>query len=69
MQRTHGKQTSLVGPEVVAEILGVSRNTVLNWARDGKIPSIQVGRIYRFFIPDVAQLIGIPSGALVGIEK
>jgi len=69
MQSTHGKQTSLVGPEVVAQILGVSRNTILNWARNESIPSIRVRRIYRFSLPDVARMLGIPLGVIVEIEK
>jgi len=28
----------------VSEFLGVHRNTVCNWVRDGKIPYIRIGR-------------------------
>jgi len=38
----------LVGPEAVADYLNVSRNTVLNWARAGKIPCLRIEKIYRF---------------------
>lgn len=38
----------MVKPEVVADYLKVSRNTVLNWARSGKIPCIQIEKTYRF---------------------
>ena len=57
IMKTNGNQKSLVGPEVVAEILGVSRNTVLNWARDGKIPSVKIERTYRFSLKIISEAI------------
>lgn len=53
----------LVGPEVVAEHLSVSRNTILNWARDGKIPCVRVGKIYRFSMKLVSESINYPLDA------
>jgi excisionase family DNA binding protein len=44
----HAVKCQLVGPESVAARLNVSRNTVLNWARTGKIPCIRIGKTYRF---------------------
>jgi excisionase family DNA binding protein len=40
-------------PEDVADLLGISRKTVLRWARDGRIPSVVAGRTVFFLRPDV----------------
>ncbi len=42
-----------------AEILGVNRMTVINWARRGKLPGIQYGEgaIYRFQESDIRAFI------------
>lgn len=48
----------LVGPEAIALALGVSRNTVLNWANKGLIPCIKVGKIFRFSLEKVSMAIG-----------
>lgn len=44
----------LVGPDKIAELLGVSRNTVLNWSRSGKIPCINIGKIYRYSVKKIS---------------
>lgn len=49
--------SDIVGPEVIADLLSVSRNTVLNWAKSGQIPSIRVGKVYRFSLRAVSQSI------------
>ena len=53
--------TELVGPETVARILKVSRNTVLNWAKQGKIPAIIIGKTYRFHLDSVASELKIDN--------
>lgn len=58
MTTKHVDNTNLVGPETLAIILGVSRNTVLNWARTQKIPCIKIGKIYRFSLKIVSETIG-----------
>ena len=60
MTKKHGNKTSLVGPGVVAQIMGVSRNTVLNWGRKGQIPSIRIGKIYRFSLEKISEMIDHP---------
>lgn len=60
MTKANGNQKSLVGPEVVAKILGVSRNTVLNWARDEKIPSVRIEKTYRFSLKIISEAINHP---------
>ena len=40
--------TALLKPEEVAEMLRVARKTVIVMARDGRIPSLRVGRFVRF---------------------
>lgn len=42
-----------MSPEQVAELLGVTRKTVLRWARDGRIPSVVAGRTVFFLRADV----------------
>ena len=40
----------------IAEEIGVSRRTVLNWHQDGVIPSqININRIIRFSLPEVLE--------------
>ncbi len=39
---------ALLGPDDVASLLGVARKTVIIWAREGRIPSVRIGRFYRF---------------------
>ena len=38
----------MLKPEQMAEMLNVARKTVVTMAREGRIPSIRVGRFYRF---------------------
>jgi excisionase family DNA binding protein len=38
----------LMTPDDVAELLGIPRLTVMRLARAGKIPSIKIGKVYRF---------------------
>ena len=52
----HDKKNEFVGPQVIADILDVSRNTVLNWANQGKIPCLKVGRTYRFVLAEVLEV-------------
>jgi excisionase family DNA binding protein len=61
METKKKKQVGLVDPGVVAEWMSVSRNTVLNWARDGKISSIVVGKTYRFDLVQLAKELKLPS--------
>jgi excisionase family DNA binding protein len=45
--------TALLKPEEVAEMLRVARKTVIVMARDGRIPSLRVGRFVRFDAAEV----------------
>jgi excisionase family DNA binding protein len=54
----------LVGPDFLAKKLMVSRNTVLNWSREGKLPAIKIGRTYRFSIEKVAKFLELDSSYL-----
>jgi excisionase family DNA binding protein len=56
--QVHAATNQLVSPEVIATRLNVSRNTVLNWARDGKIPCIRIGKIYRFSMKKISEAVG-----------
>jgi excisionase family DNA binding protein len=38
----------MLKPEQMAEMLNVARKTVVTMAREGRIPSIRLGRFYRF---------------------
>lgn len=40
-------------PEQMAQRLNVSRRCLGNWARDGIIPMIKIGRVCRFDLPQV----------------
>jgi len=63
MYNKHGNKTSLVGPEVVAKTFGVSRNTVLNWARENKIPHVKIGKTYRFSLKIISEAVNHPLEA------
>ena len=63
-QPKHTITSPLVSPEVIAAYFKVSRNTVLNWARDGKIPAVIIGRIYRFDPILLADTLNISSSSL-----
>lgn len=41
----------------VAKLLNVSRTTVWNWIKTGKIPAIRIGRNYRIKAADVHLMI------------
>jgi excisionase family DNA binding protein len=45
--------SALLKPEEVAEMLRVARKTVIVMAREGRIPSIRVGRFVRFDAAEV----------------
>lgn len=62
--KNHANPRSLVGPEAIASRLNVSRNTVLNWAREGKIPAIIIGKTYRFHLESVAKELNIHPSIL-----
>ena len=44
---------ALLTPDEVAEMLRVARKTVIVMARDGRIPSLRVGRFVRFDAAEV----------------
>lgn len=54
----------------VAEVLGVSRSTILGLARreDNPLPSIKIGAHYRFFWSDVATFFNIPADKQEGAQ-
>lgn len=41
----------------IAEHLGVSRDTVLNWINDKKMPAHKVGRLWKFKVSEVDEWI------------
>jgi excisionase family DNA binding protein len=42
------QQKSLLTPDEVAAMLGISRVSVIRQSRAGKIPAIQIGKCYRY---------------------
>jgi len=62
MSSEHGGKSDLVGPEVVAAALNVSRNTVLNWANKGAIPCVRIGKIFRFSLKKISEFVNHPIG-------
>ncbi len=47
------ERSSLLTPDEVAEMLRVARKTIIVMARDGRIPSLRVGRFVRFDAAEV----------------
>jgi len=44
---------SLMTVEEVAKYLKVEQSTIYTWAKEGKLPSIKVGRFWRFKKEDI----------------
>ena len=42
------KPEKLLLPEEVAEMLSISRVTIMRWAKNGRIPALKLGKCYRF---------------------
>lgn len=42
------QQKALLTPDEVAVLLGISRVSVIRQSRAGKIPSLQIGKCYRY---------------------
>jgi excisionase family DNA binding protein len=51
----------LVDPVEMARILGVSRETVVRYAKLGDIPSLRVGTLWRFDPTSVLAALATPS--------
>ncbi len=47
------KMTRMLKPKDVAEMLRVTRKTVVQWARDGELPAVKVGRFWRFYEDEI----------------
>jgi excisionase family DNA binding protein len=45
----------LLSVDEAADYLGVSAYTVRQWAREGKLPAIRLGRYWRFFESSLAR--------------
>ena len=45
----------LLPPDEAAELLGVKRDTLIGWARDGTIPCRRAGRKYLFAEPELCE--------------
>lgn len=56
---TNGKNVGrqLLTPDEVATMLRLARKTVIVMARAGRIPSVRVGRNYRFDVTEVSRWI------------
>ena len=50
------KKSLITVPEL-AKILGISRITVYNWVKKGRIPAVRIGRNYAIRQADVRRLI------------
>lgn len=49
------KNNQLLKPEDVAQMLQVTRKTIITMARDGRIPHFRMGRFYRFDGDEIAR--------------
>jgi len=57
------KGEQLLKPEQVATMLNVARKTVVNMAREGRLPHVRVGRRYRFDPTEIDRWIQQNRGA------
>jgi excisionase family DNA binding protein len=56
--------SKLVGSKDAADLLKVSRNTVLNWAKAGIIQIYKLGKIYRFELKKVLEAASAPAKSI-----
>jgi|GEM_PF-3777738 excisionase family DNA binding protein len=57
---------TLLTPEKLAGIFDVKVQTILEWARTGRIPSVKVtNKVVRFKLDDVSKALGIDAVAEV----
>ncbi len=52
----------------LSEKLNISKSTILNWARQGKIPAIKLGRQWRFKLLDVEMWLKTKSTNFQGVS-
>jgi excisionase family DNA binding protein len=52
----------MLTPEQVAEWLQVHKGTVYRWIDEGKLPALQVGRVYRIPREDVLAMVRRQNG-------
>jgi predicted site-specific integrase-resolvase len=45
-------------PKELAILLDVTPQTIINWSKDGKIPCINVERVFRYDLEDVGKTLG-----------
>jgi excisionase family DNA binding protein len=57
----------LVSVEDVAEYIGVKRDTVRNWIRQGLIPGYKIGKLWKLKMPEVEAWIS--SRAAIGNDR
>lgn len=48
-------------PEEVAVLLRVSTRTVYEWLRSGKLPAVQIGKVWRINRQDIGRKAGVPE--------
>jgi len=48
-------------PEQVAEILQISRYTVMEWLRNGKLKGIRIGKLWRVRESDLKEFVSNPK--------
>lgn len=53
MNMTQHQQLEILTPSDVAEMLGISAERVLQYAREGRLAHVRKGRYYFFARPDV----------------
>lgn len=66
MKNTHKKNREvMVGLEELNKVFpDVCKNTLLNWARRGRIPAVKPHKEYFIHMPSVAEAMSIPSSTM-----
>ncbi|MCJ7652476.1 MAG: helix-turn-helix domain-containing protein [Actinobacteria bacterium] len=52
----------LLDAKELARILNVRQSSIYRWAAEGKIPTLRVGALLRFQLPDVIRVMGEGNG-------
>lgn len=49
----NGSPEKWVNLDSVAEHLSLSKDTVRNWVKDGRLPAIRIGKMYKFKLSEI----------------
>ena len=58
-----GSKDEVLTPDEAALLLKVSKKTLLRHARDGRVPGVKLGRVWRFRRSELLELLKAPEAS------